>query len=123
MSNRNALLVGGSMAAVLVAGILGYLLGAAGAPDASEAATARGAARQVAYRRAVPAARAEARAAAYERAVSTGRERGREVGLRVGRADGEADAAIEVEEIAGEEAEAIEEQSLEDLARGLLPGL
>ncbi len=119
MSNRNALLVGGSMVAILVAGILGYLLAAAGAPDASEATAARGEARRAAYRQAVPAARAEARAAAYERAVHAGRRRGREVGLRVGNADGEADAALEVEE-ADEEAE---ELPLEDLAEELFPGL
>ena len=123
MSNRNALLVGASVVAIILAGILGYVLGAARAPDASEAAAARGQARRAAYREAVPAARAEARAAAFTRAVPTGRRRGREAGLRIGGEDGAADAELEAEEITAEEEEAEEEQSLEDLAREILPGL
>ena len=82
MSNRNALLLGASVAAIVLAGVVGYLLGAARAPDASEAAAARGEARQAAYREAVPAARAEARQAAYARAVPVGRERGEKSGSR-----------------------------------------
>jgi hypothetical protein len=94
MSRKRIALTAGAVAAAIAVVAGGYALGAAGAPDAGEAAAQRQSAEQTAFRE----ARSDAMAQARKRGIALGRKAGTEQGLSAGKSNGRADGAAQVKD-------------------------